>query len=82
MQPQLDLAHLTYNQPVMATDGNIVTINEHGVPTLLFLQFRGQHGPNVAADVVAGVRLHSIEELKDLHRAITETIEKHETKEP
>ncbi len=80
--PHLDLSKLTYTHPVVATDGNIVSINEHGVPTLLFLQFRGQSGTSVEADVVAGIRLHSIAELKDLQRAISETIEKHEKKEP
>lgn len=80
--PQLDLSKLQYNQPVMATDGNIVSINDHGIPTLLFLQFRGQNGNSVEADVVSAVRLHNIQELKDLQKAIAETIEKHETKEP
>ncbi len=80
--PQLDLSKLHYSQPVVATDGNIVSINDRGIPTLLFLQFRGQHGTHVEADVVSAVRLHSITELKDLQRAIAETIEKHETKEP
>ncbi len=80
--PQLDLTKLNFVHPVVATDGNIISINEQGVPTLLFLQFRGQNGTSVEADAVAAVRLHNIQELKDLQRAITETIKKHETKEP
>ncbi len=80
--PHLDLSNLKYIHPVMASDGNIVSINENGIPTLLFLQFRGQTGPSVEADVVSAVRLHSINELEDLQRAIAETIEKHKTKEP
>lgn len=66
----------------MASDGNVVSINDNGIPTLLFLQFRGQNGNAVEADVVSAVRLHNIGELKDLQRAIAETIEKHEKKEP
>lgn len=80
--PQLDLSKLNYIHPVVASDGNIVSINDNGIPTLLFLQFRGQNGTNVEADVVSAVRFHNINELKDLHRAISETIEKHENKEP
>ncbi|MDB5164120.1 MAG: hypothetical protein JWS12_738 [Candidatus Saccharibacteria bacterium] len=78
----VDLSKLNFTVPIMATDGNIVQLTSENIPTLLFFQIRPQAGQGLEADVVAAVRLHSIEELKSLNKSITETIERHENREP
>ncbi len=79
MENNLQLNHLV---PTVASDGHIVMVSDQGIPTILFFQARSQSGGNVAADVVAAVRLNGIEDLRALTKAISETIKKHESREP
>ncbi|HSX18315.1 MAG TPA: hypothetical protein VLE51_03100 [Candidatus Saccharimonadales bacterium] len=74
--------NLNYTTPVVTTDGHVVMLNEQGVPTLLFFQGRQQHDAHLHADVVAAVRLNGIEDLKNLSKAIDDTVKKHQTREP
>ncbi|MDB5161472.1 MAG: hypothetical protein JWO96_852 [Candidatus Saccharibacteria bacterium] len=73
---------LNYTSPIVIADGHIVAVNEQGVPTLLFFQARDQHEGHVHADVVSAVRLNNLEDLKNLSKAIDETIKKHQDREP
>ena len=79
MQP--NELELNYKYPVVASDGNTIIISENGPSTIVFFQVRKQSPSTVEADVVAAVRLHSIDELKQLQKAIEETVQKHETRE-
>ncbi|HET7528867.1 MAG TPA: hypothetical protein VFJ84_01405 [Candidatus Saccharimonadales bacterium] len=80
-QPQNDL-NLRYAVPVVTSDGNVVAINDNGVPTLLFFQAREQHEGHLHGDVVAAVRLNSLEDLELLKKAITDTMKQHQKREP
>jgi len=73
---------LNYKNPVVASDGNIVMINEQGVANLLFFQIRQQTDQETSADVVAGVRLNGLSELRQLQQVIGDTIKQHESREP
>lgn len=73
---------LKYTSPVLTTDGNVVLINDQGVPTILFFQTREQHEGHFHGDVVSAVRLNNIEDLENLAKGIKETIKKHQTREP
>ncbi|OGL26641.1 hypothetical protein A3E49_00010 [Candidatus Saccharibacteria bacterium RIFCSPHIGHO2_12_FULL_49_19] len=76
----LELNHLA---PTVVADGHIVFIaGGNNVPTLTFFQIRKQDGSKVSADAVASVRMGSLEDLENLKKAITETIEQHNKKEP
>lgn len=74
--------NLRYQVPVVTTDGNVVMVSDQGVPTVLFFQTRQQEGNNLQADVVAAVRLGNLEDLKNLQKAIADTIKKHGSREP
>ena len=74
--------NLRYASPIVSTDGHVVMLNDQGVPTLLFFQAREQHDDHVHADVVAAVRLNNIEDLKNLAKAINDTVKKHSSREP
>jgi hypothetical protein len=74
--------NLKYTAPVVTTDGHIVMLSDQGVPTLLFFQARDQHDDHMHGDVVAAVRLNSLEDLKSLSKAINDTIKKHQNREP
>jgi len=74
--------NLRYVAPIVTSDGNVVMINDNGVPTLLFFQAREQHEDHVHGDVVAAVRLNNTDELKNLAKAIDETIKNYKTREP
>jgi len=65
---------LNYQSPIVASDGNSIFISEQGPATLVFFQVRKQTGNDIEADVVAGVRFHNIEELKQLKQNIEDTI--------
>ena len=73
--------NLNYKKPIVASDGNGVFITENGQVNLIFFQFRGQGPQGVMADVVAGVRLNSIEELKEFKHTISDVIKQHESRE-
>jgi hypothetical protein len=74
--------NLRYATPVVSTDGHVVMISDQGVPTVLFFQGREQHEGHLHADVVAAVRLNNIEDLKNLAKAIDDTVKKHKSREP
>jgi hypothetical protein len=74
--------NLNYTVPVVTTDGHAVLVNDKGVPTVLFFQARQQHDDHLHADVVAAVRLANLEDLKNLSKAISDTVKKHQTREP
>ena len=78
----MENVNLNYAVPVVTTDGHIVMVSDQGVPTLLFFQGRNQHEGHLHADVVAAVRLNSIEDLQTLQKAITDTVKKHKDREP
>jgi hypothetical protein len=78
-QPNINLRYAT---PIVSTDGHVVMLNEHGVPTVLFFQAREQHEGHLHADVVAAVRLNNITDLKNLSKAIDDTIKAHQNREP
>lgn len=82
MEPVQSNVSLNYTVPVVTTDGHIVIVSDQAVPTLLFFQGRNQTEDNLAADVVAAVRLNSLDDLKNLGKAIADTIKKHNTREP
>ena len=72
---------LRFANPVIAQDGNAIVIREDGKVELLFFQIRTQSEEKAEADVVAAIRMDSIEQLKDFEKSIGESIRKHETKE-
>lgn len=80
-QAQQDI-NLNYSVPIVTSDGHIVMISEQGVPTLLFFQARQQHEGHLHGDVVAGVRLNNLEDLKNLSKAINDTLKQHREREP
>lgn len=80
-QNQQDI-NLNYSVPIVTSDGHIVMISEQGVPTLLFFQARQQHEGHLHGDVVAGVRLNNLEDLKNLSKAINDTMKQHREREP
>jgi hypothetical protein len=73
---------LKYKNLVVATDGNALFIDQRGPATLVFFQIREQTPQDVSADVCAAVRFHNLEELKEFHNNLGETIKKHEHREP
>jgi hypothetical protein len=74
---------LNYLAPTVATDGHVVFISsDNNVPTITFFQVRKQNSTKLSADAVASVRLANLEDLKNLQKAIEETISKHKTREP
>jgi lauroyl/myristoyl acyltransferase len=74
--------NLNYATPIVVADGNAVLLSDQGVPTLLFFQTRQQHDDHLHADVVAAVRLNNQQDLKNLAKAINDTIKKHDSREP
>lgn len=74
--------NLKFKTPIVASDGNTLSINENGPVNILFFQVREQLPNGINADVVAAVRLHSLQELKTLQKLIAETIKKYENREP
>jgi hypothetical protein len=80
-QKQQDV-NLNHVSPTVTTDGHVVMISDQGVPTLLFFQARQQHDGHVHGDVVAAVRLNSLDDLKNLSKAINDTLKQHQTREP
>ncbi len=80
-KPQGDL-RLHYATPTVTSDGHVVMISDQGVPTLLFFQARDQHEGHLHADVVAGIRLNNIDDLKNLSKAIDETAKNFKNREP
>jgi hypothetical protein len=80
-KPQSDV-NLRYTSPIVTSDGHVVMINDNGVPTLLFFQAREQHEGHVHGDVVAAVRLNNTDDLKNLSKAINETIKNFKNREP
>jgi hypothetical protein len=80
-QSQNDV-NLNYLTPVVTTDGHVVMLSDQGVPTILFFQARQQHDEHMHADVVAAVRMNTIEDLEKLSETIKDTIRKHKNREP
>jgi hypothetical protein len=78
-QQDINLNHVS---PTVVADGHVVMISDQGVPTLLFFQARQQHEGHVHGDVVAGVRLNGIDDLKNLAKAINDTVKTHQSREP
>ncbi len=74
--------NLRYTSPVVMADGHVVMLSDQGLPTLLFFQAREQHEARLHADVVAAVRLANIDDLKNLSKAINDTVKKHQNREP
>jgi hypothetical protein len=74
--------NLRYTAPIVTSDGHVVMINDQGVPTLLFFQAREQHEGHMHGDVVSAVRMNTIEDLKNLAKAIEETIKNYKDREP
>jgi hypothetical protein len=74
--------NLRYTSPVVTTDGNVVMISDQGVPTLLFFQGREQHEGHLHGDVVAAVRLNSLDDLKNFSKSIDETVKNYKNREP
>jgi hypothetical protein len=79
--PQGDV-NLRYTSPVVTSDGHVIMISDQGVPTVLFFQAREQHEGHVHGDVVSAVRLNNLDDLKNLAKAIDETIKTHKNREP
>ena len=73
--------NLNYIVPTVTADGNAVFINENGVPTLVFFEARNQDENGLKADVVASIRVASIEDLEAFQNAIADTIKQHKTRE-
>lgn len=74
---------LNYIVPTVASDGNGVFISNDGdIPTITFFQVRRQLGDKIEADVVASVRMTSLDDLKALQSSISETIQNHINREP
>lgn len=80
-KPSGDL-RLNYAAPTVTSDGHVVMISDQGIPTLLFFQARDQHEGHLHADVVAGIRFNSVEDLKNLSKAIDETTKNFKNREP
>jgi hypothetical protein len=80
-QGQQDV-NLNHTSPTVVSDGNVVMISDQGVPTLLFFQARQQHEGHVHGDVVAAVRLNSLDDLKNLAKSINDTLKQHQNREP
>jgi hypothetical protein len=80
-QPQGDI-NLRYTTPIVTSDGHVIMISDQGVPTLLFFQGREQHEGHLHADVVAAVRMNNIDDIKNLSKAIDDTVKQHKTREP
>jgi len=80
-QGQQDI-NLNHVSPTVVSDGNVVMISDQGVPTLLFFQGRQQHDGHLHGDVVAGVRLNSLDDLKALAKSINDTLKQHQNREP
>jgi hypothetical protein len=80
-QPQGDI-NLRYTTPIVISDGHVIMISDQGVPTLLFFQGREQHEGHLHADVVAAVRMNNIDDIKNLSKAIDDTVKQHKTREP
>lgn len=80
-QINMQYSDLHFKTPIMASDGNMVMINENGFANLFFFQMRVKTDGSPAAEVVAAVRFHNLQELKDLNRSLSETIKQHEDKE-
>jgi hypothetical protein len=74
--------NLHYSTPIVTSDGNVVMINDNGVPTVLFFQAREQHEGHVHGDVVAAVRLNNLDDLENLSKSIKETIKNYKEREP
>lgn len=74
--------NLKYSTPIVVSDGHVVVINDQGVPSLLFFQGREQHEGHLHADVVAAVRLNTLDDLKSLAKAINDTVKQHQSREP
>lgn len=79
MPPNKPLA-LNFKEPIIAVDGQNVTITEQGPVNLIFFQLRGESQEAVLADVVAAVRFHTLEELRNLQRLINDAIKQHENR--
>jgi hypothetical protein len=71
---------LNHKVATVAVDSSIIVTKRNGSVDLLFLQFT-QEGQQPEADVVASVRLTTIDELEELKRTIDEAIEKHKNAE-
>jgi hypothetical protein len=80
-QGQQDIK-LNHTSSTVVSDGHVVMISDQGVPTLLFFQARQQHDGHVHGDVVAGVRLNNLDDLKNLAKAINDTLKQHQSREP
>lgn len=74
--------NLNYSVPIVTSDGHIVMISNEGIPTVLFFQARQQHEGHLHSDVVAGVRLNNMDDLKGLAKAINDTVKQHQNREP
>ena len=72
--------NLNHKRSIVAVDSTAILTKKNGAVDLLFLQFTNE-GAQPSADVVAGVRLNSIEELEDLKQTIEESIRKHKSAE-
>ncbi|HLG91116.1 MAG TPA: hypothetical protein VI336_03115 [Candidatus Saccharimonadales bacterium] len=81
MDPQQNV-NLRYSVPIVTTDGHVIMVSDQGVPTILFFQGREQHDDHMHADVVAAVRLSDLDDLKNLGKAINDTVKKHKNREP
>lgn len=79
MPPNKPLA-LNFKEPIVAMDGQNVTITDQGPVNLIFFQFRGETNEAVMADVVAAVRFHTLDELVGLQRLINDTIKQHKNR--
>lgn len=82
MDKQPNDVNLRYATPIVTSDGNVVMISDQGVPTLLFFQAREQHEGHMHGDVVAAVRLNSLEDLENLAKSIKDTVKNYRQREP
>ena len=74
--------NLNYLVPVVTSDGNGIFIRDSdNIPILTFFQRRKQEGNIISADVVASIRLNSMEELEQLQKSIGNTIKEHRVRE-
>lgn len=72
---------LNYRKPIVAVDGQTLFISDAGPINLIFFQIREEKPQEVNADVVAAVRFHTLDELKNVEKLISETIKQHESRE-
>ena len=79
MPPNKQLA-LNFKKPIVAVDGQNLSITEQGPVNLIFFQLRGETEEAIMADVVAAVRFHTLEELRNLQRLINDTIKQYENR--